>query len=209
MGKGGKAPAYTSTTSSNPYATGTNTSKGSSYTLNPYMSGANQFIESNMPGLYNQLINPSLANPVTKARSDLFYNQFNKDSSKAFENNLINPLAQRGMLRSSAMNDLSNSFANSQNEQISNFNNQLIANNTADTNAIINQLMNLYTTHANLGQQALANARGDAQLVNNYNMQGYQQESANNNAMWGNLANLGGSLFTGGGSALGGYLKGK
>lgn len=193
MGKSGKTP-YQNTTSSNPYATGTATSNGSSYTLNPYMTQANQFIEGNMPNLYNQLLNPSLDNPQTQARSNLFYNQFNKDSTKAFENNVINPLAQRNMLRSSAVNDLANNFAQSQNEQISNFNNQLISNNTADTSALINQLMNLYTTHANLGQQALANARGDAQQVNNFNQHLATQESANNSALWSNLAKVGGTI---------------
>lgn len=193
MGKSGKTP-YQNTTSSNPYATGTHTSNGSSFTLNPYMTQANQFIEGNMPSLYNQLLNPSLDNPQTQARASLFYDQFNKDSGKAFENNVINPLAKRNMLRSSAMNDLNNNFAKSQNEQIATFNNQLMANNTADTSALINQLMNLYTTHANFGQQALANAKGDAQQINGFNLQSNAQQSANNNAMWGNLANVGGNL---------------
>lgn len=202
MGKSGGAPKYASTTSSNPYATGTANNNGSSYSLNPFLNQTNKFVESNMPNLYNQLINPSLNNPVTQARSELFYNQFNKDSNKAFENNLINPLIQRNMVRSSAMNDLSNQFMQNQNENISNFNNQLISNNLSDTSSLISQLMNLYLQGANLGQQAISNAKGDAQMINNYNMQAYMQEQANKNNMWNNISNIASSAISSGSNYL-------
>lgn len=201
MGKGGSAPKYSSATSSNPYASATADKNGSSYTLNPFLSQTNQFVENNLPNLYNQLLNPSLSNPVTQARSELFYNQFKKDSNKAFENNLINPLLERNMVRSSAMNDLSNQFVQNQNENIANFNNQLISNNLSDTSNLISQLMNLYLTGANLGQQAISNAKGDAQMINNYNMQAYMQEQANKNNMWNNISNTGSSAMVAAGTA--------
>lgn len=201
MGKSGGTPKYTSATSSNPYATGTADKNGSSFNLNPFLTQSNQFVENNMPNLLNQLINPSLDNPATKARSDLFYNQFNKDSNKAFENNVISPLMQRNMVRSSSMNDLTNQFAKSQNEQISNFNNQLLSNNMSDTNNTISQLMNLYNNNWNIGQGTLANAKGDAQMINNYNMQAYAQEQANKNNMWNNISNTGSSALMSAGTA--------
>lgn len=201
MGKSGGSPKYASTTSNNPYATGTADKNGSSYTLNPFLNQTNKFVESNMPSLYNQLLNPSLNNPVTQARSELFYNQFNKDSNKAFENNLINPLIERNMVRSSAMNDLSNQFMQNQNENISNFNNQLISNNLSDTSSLISQLMNLYLQGANLGQQAISNAKGDAQMINNYNLQSNAMEQANKNNMWGNISNIGSSALMSAGTA--------
>lgn len=190
MSGGGDAPGYASTTSTNPYATGKATGSGSSYELNDFLTNTNKYVESNMPSLYTQLLNPSLDNPTTKARSDLFYKTFNEDSKKAFENNLINPLSSRNMMRSSAMTDLGNKFQKDQTDAISTFNNQLIANNATDTSNLINTLMNLYLTGSNLGQQAISNAKGDAQMVNAFNQANYQTQNANNNSAWGDFASL-------------------
>ncbi|MEI7474687.1 MAG: tail fiber domain-containing protein [bacterium] len=194
MGGGGgkpKTPEYASTTSENPYATGTASKSGSSYKLNPFLAQQNQFVEQNIPSLYNQLLNPNLDNPVTKARSDAFYRQFNEDSNKTFENNLIDPLSKRNLLRSSALTDLSKSFSQDQNKQVANFNDQLISNNTADTSSLINTLLNQYLMGANLGNQAISNAKGDAQQVNGFNqsnystaMSGYSAEQAVKAAQW-------------------------
>ena len=199
MSGGGDSPDYASTTSTNPYATGKANSSGSSYELNDFLTNTNKYVESSMPGLYTQLLNPSLDNATTKARSDLFYKTFNEDSTKAFENNLINPLSSRNMVRSSTMNDLSNKFQKDQTDTISNFNDQLIANNTTDTTNLINTLMNLYLTGANLGQQAVSNAKGDAQQVNAFNQANYAAQSANNTALWSGLAD---SVATAGSAAL-------
>ncbi len=196
MGGNGSAPGYASTTSTNPYANAKHNKSGSSYTLNPFLTQSNQFVESNVPALLQQLLNPSLDSPQIAAQSALFQDKFTKDSAKAFENNLINPLAQRNMLRSSAMNDLAKNFSADQNQQLSNFNNQLIADSTTNTSNLINQLMNMYLTGANLGQQSIANAKGDAQQINSYNLGTYQQESANNNAMWKNITDTNSAAMT-------------
>lgn len=196
----GGAPSYASTTSTSPYATGKASNSGSSYELNDFLTNTNKAVESSMPGLYNQLLNPSLDNATTKARSDLFYKTFNEDAKKSFENNLINPLSSRNMMRSSVATDLGNKFQKDSTDAISTFNNSLIANNTADTSNLISTLMNLYLTGANLGQQSISNARGDAQQVNAFNQANYAQESANNNAMWSNISSLGGQAMSAGGS---------
>lgn len=193
-------PSYASTKSTNPYATGTANSSGSSYDLNDFLTGTNKFVESSMPGLYTQLLNPSLDNPVTKARSDLFNKTFTESAKKSFENNLINPLSTRKMVRSSVANDLENKFQKDSTDAISNFDNELISNNASDTASLISTLMNLYLTGANLGQQAITNAKGDAQQINAFNSDIYKTTSANNNAMWSNIANLGSSALSAGGS---------
>jgi hypothetical protein len=207
-GETGGKPDYKTMTSSNPYATGTASESGSSYSLNPFLTKTNSFVESKMPDLYNQMLNPSLDNPTTKARSDLFYKTFNEDAKKSFENNLINPLSSRKMMRSSVATDLGNKFQKDSTDAVSTFNNQLISSNVSDTSNLISTLMNLYLTGANLGQQSISNARGDAQQVNAFNQANYAQESANNNAMWSNIASLGGSALGATGNVLGSMGKG-
>ena len=201
MGGKSKAPAFQSATSTSPYATATSTSSGTNVKLNDFLTNTNAWVEKTMPGLYNQLINPSLDNPVTKAKSNLFNDAFKESSKVAFENNLINPLSDRNMMRSSASTDMYNNFAKDQNDTISSFNNQLIADNTQDTSNLINQLMNIYMLGANLGNQAVSTAQKQSNQVSNYQLGAYQAESADNNAMWGNMTNLGSSAIAAAGTA--------
>lgn len=200
MGKGGKAPEYQTTTTSSPYATSTTTKNGTTVKLNDFLNNSNAFVESNMPSLYNQLLNPSLDNPVTKAKSDIFNKAFTEQSQKAFENNLINPLASRNMTRSSAATNMYNNFAKDQNDTISDFNNELIANNTSDTSALINQLMNIYLMGANIGNQAISNSQNQSNQVSSYNSDIYKAQQAANAGMWNNISNLGSSALGAGGS---------
>ena len=200
MGGKKKAPEFQTTTSSSPYATATSTKNGTTVKLNDFLTNTNSWVESNMPSLYNQLLNPSLDNPVTKAKSDLFNQSFSEASNKAFENNLINPLSNRNMVRSSAATNMYNNFAKDQNDTISQFNNQLIADNTQDTSNLINQLMNIYLLGANLSNQAVSTAQKQSNQVSNYQLGAYQAESANNNAMWNNISSLGGQAIGAAGS---------
>lgn len=176
-GKKSKKVEYAPVTSSSPYATAYTSKSGNSATLNPFLTQMNTKIENTIPGLIDTLLNPSLDNPTTKAKQNLFYRQFNEDSNKAFENNLINPLSKRNMLRSSAATNLFNSFADSQNKQIANFNDNLIANNQTDTTNLINSLMNYYLTGSNIANQAISNALGQSNQINYLNLHNAQNQS--------------------------------
>ena len=206
---GKKAPGFQSTTSTSPYATATSTANGTNVKLNDFLTNTNSWVESSLPGLYNQLLNPSLDNATTKAKSDLFNQAFTEASNKAFENNLINPLAKRNMLRSSQATDMYNQFAKDQNDTVAQFNNQLIADNTQDTSNLINQLMNIYLLGANLGNQAVSTAQKQSNQVSNYQLNAFNSEQAANSALWSNLTSLGNSAIGAGGYALGAYLSDK
>ena len=196
MGKGKtpSRPAYAATTTTNPYAAAESGKKGSSYTLNPFLASQNQYVEANLPGLYNQLLNPNLNNPVTRARQNIFNQQFLSNSQKAFENN-INNLAVRGLARSSTVNDLANNLAAHQAGELANFSNQLIANNINDTNSLINTLLNQYMLGATLGEQALASAKGDTRNVNSFNqaMASFNNKNNSSNPFAAALSALSGS----------------
>ena len=200
MGGSKKAPEFQTTTSTSPYATATSTKNGTTVKLNDFLTNTNAWVESSMPGLYNQLLNPSLDNPVTKAKSDLFNQSFSEASNRAFENNLINPLSNRNMVRSSAATNMYNNFAKDQNDTISQFNNQLIADNTQDTSNLINQLMNIYLLGANLSNQAVSTAQKQSNQVSNYQLGAWNSEQQANQNMWNNLTSLGNTAIGAGGS---------
>ena len=168
-------PQYQSFTAQNPYASAYMNQFGSGFSLNPFLTSQNQFIEQTVPTLYTNLLNPSLNNPIYQARTQAFTNALNTQSKNAFENNIINPLSKRRMLRSSLLNDLSNNLQKNQTAQVADFNTNQIANSLNDTQSLINFLMNQYGNNANYGYNTLSNAMTGASNVNSYNLGAYDR----------------------------------
>lgn len=179
MGSGNKpsVPAYQSTSVTNPYASAyVNRNGTSSYSLNDFLSGMNSMAENVLPSLYGQLLYPNLDNPVSNARMEAFNKTLSSESYKQFENNL-NALSQRGMLRSSAVNDMANKLSEYQTSQLANYANNLISNNTNEVTSLLNTFLNQYLLGADIGNSTLSNAMQANQLLNNHNLAMYQQMS--------------------------------
>ena len=163
-------PSYSTVTSSNPYATAVSNGLGSFYTLNPFLTRQNKAIENAVPQLYQRLANPSLDDPVSKARTNAFTKSLNAQSTQAFENNIINPLSQRRMLRSSLVNDLANNLQANQTSQIADFDTKQLANSLSDSQSLINFYMNQYKNNANYGLNTLGQNTKDSSAINSYNL---------------------------------------
>ncbi len=161
-------PFYTAVTSSNPYATARVSGTGSYYKLNDFLTNQNSTIEQAVPVLYERLMNPTINDPVSLARRQAFTNAFNIQAQNAFENNLINPLSERRMLRSSLLNDITNNLQARQTEQVPKFNNNLLANSIDDTQSLINFYMNQYKNNASFGENTLKNTLSHSSNVNSY-----------------------------------------
>ena len=162
-------PSYASVTSINPYATAYVNGAVTRYVLNNFLTNQNKTIEETVPNLFQNLSNPSLDNPISLARRRAFTSALYNQSQNAFENNVISPLSQRRMLRSSLLNDLSNNLQSNQASQIANFNNEELANALNDTQSLINFYMDRYRDNASYGQATLQNALNHANSVNSFN----------------------------------------
>lgn len=81
----------------------------SSLNANDFQKNLVNTTEKGINSYLNQLINPSYDSEVFKAQTA----QRNALANESFENNLINPLYSRGLVRGSNLNTLNNSFANS------------------------------------------------------------------------------------------------
>lgn len=171
-----KMPKYQTFSSTNPYATAFMSQFGSNFELNPFLTAQNKFIEQNVPKLYNQLLNPTFDNnPILQARKQAFSNQLNSLNKNAFENNIINPLAERNMLRSSLVNDLNKNLQEAQTSEIAKFNSEQISNISEETKSLVELLMNQYKTNSTYGQNTLSNAMKGSSDVNNFNLQAYDK----------------------------------
>lgn len=98
---------------------------------------AYNFVNQNISDLLNSYLNPSLDSVTNRAKM----NEFNKAQQQNLQNNIISPLANNNMIRSSQATNMYNNLSN----QAADYSNQLLANSQADTWNMINNLVNLYS----------------------------------------------------------------
>lgn len=159
---------YKDTTTSNPYVTSQTTDKGTTTTLQPNtaLSSVYDFTNANIDKLLNEYLNPSLDSATNQAQLSAYTKVLNDETRKNLENNIISPLAQRNMIRSSQATDLYNNLAKQQNDAISDYATSLLANNQTNTANIINNLMNLafqgYNVVSGNQAQSLNTSSGNA-----------------------------------------------
>ena len=134
-------PTFIDTNTSNPYYQTTTDKNGN--TTNNFVKGsagetAYKFVNNNIGQLLDNYLNPSLDSATNQAK----LSAFNKQQQSNLQNNIINPLANNNMVRSSQATNMYNNLSN----QSADYANQLLANTQTDTWNMINNLMDLYTT---------------------------------------------------------------
>ena len=127
------------TSQTNPFYT-TSTDKNGNTVVNFKKGTAGQtgynFVNRNISQLLNNYLNPSLNDTTTQAKLA----EFNKTQQQNLQNNIISPLANNNMLRSSQATNMYNNLSN----QSADYTNQLLANSQENTWNMINNLMGMY-----------------------------------------------------------------
>jgi len=166
--KTNSSTTYKTTTTSNPYVKSTTTDSGTTTTLQPNtaLSSVYNFTNNNIDQLLNEYLNPSLDSAANQAQLNAYTKTLNNETRKNLENNIIAPLAERNMIRSSQATDLYNNLANQQNDAISDYTANLLSNSQSNTASIINNLMNLafqgYNVVSGNQAQSLNTSSGNA-----------------------------------------------
>lgn len=159
---------YGNTTTTNPYVISSTTNNG---TTSAFQQGSafdtiNNFVNNNMNSLLEQYLNPTLNSVTNQAKLNAFTNALNNESLKSLENNIINPLSKRNMVRSSQATDMYNNLTNQNSANIANYANELIANGQEDMSKMLANLMllymNGYSAIADNQKQSLATSQGNA-----------------------------------------------
>ena len=175
MGGGSKSSSnssssttYKTTTTTNPYVKSTTNDGGTTTTLQPNtaLSSVYNFTNKNMDALLEQYLHPDLNSDLNQAKMNAYTKTLNGETRKALENNIITPLSQRNMIRSSQATDLYNNLANQQNDAISDYATSLLTSSQNDTANMINTLMNLafqgYNVVSGNQAQSLNTSSGNA-----------------------------------------------
>lgn len=129
----------------------------------------NNYIDS----LLQEYLNPSINSTTNQAK----LNQFNNAQQQNLQNNIINPLANNNMIRSSQATNLYNNLSN----QSADYVNSLLASSQDNTANVINNLMNYVLQGWNVinGNQALSlnssqgNATSNASTTSNSKSSSY------------------------------------
>ena len=159
---------YGNTTTANPYVTSTTNNNGttSKFNAGTAFDTINNFVNSNMNSLLDQYLNPSLNTVTNQAKLNGFTNNLNSESARALENNIINPLSNRNMIRSSQATNLYNNLAQNNAQSIANYSNELLANSQNDSANVLNTLLSLYMNGydvlSDTQAQSLATSQGNA-----------------------------------------------
>ena len=124
-----------------------------------------------MGSILDSYINPSLNTVTNKAKMNAFINNLNAESNKSFENNIINPLSARNMVRSSQATNMYNNLAAQNTSNIANFTNDLLANSQADAESMLKTLLYAYisgyNTLASTQAQSLQASQGNSTSTQN------------------------------------------
>ena len=145
--------SYRPTTLNNPFSTSNVTKKGKINTN--FKDGTASrttfdFVNNNISGLLDNYLNPSLNDPTTQAKLE----QFNRTQQQNLQNNILSPLANNNMVRSSQATNMYNNLSN----QSADYAQDLIANSHNDTWDMINNLMSMYVN----AYQGMANDQATA-----------------------------------------------
>ena len=184
---------YGNTTTTNPYVVSSTTNKG---TTSAFQQGSafdtiNNFVNSNMNSLLEQYLNPTLNSVTNQAK----LNALNNESLKSLENNIINPLSKRNMVRSSQATDMYNNLTNQNTANIANYANELIANGQEDMSKMLANLMllymNGYSAIADNQKQSLATSQGNATTTQKNTESGMSASDLSQLALQVALASLG------------------
>lgn len=150
MGKKSKSTTvqniYKDTTTKNPYVTSHTNNSGtiSTFMPNTAFNSINDFVNSNITTLLDEYLNPTLNSVTNQAKMNSYINALNSQTVKNLENNIINPLSKRNMMRSSQATNLYNNLASNNANSIGAFTNDLLVNSQAETAKILANLMLLY-----------------------------------------------------------------
>ncbi|MBE7710868.1 MAG: hypothetical protein E7Z92_01875 [Cyanobacteria bacterium SIG31] len=164
---------YGNTTTTNPYVTSQTTNKGTVSAFNPGTAydTINNFVNANTEKLLDEYLNPTLNSVTNQSKMNSFMNNLNAQTSQNLENNIINPLSNRNMVRSSQATNMYNNLAQTNASQIAEYANNLLANSQSDTAKMLTNLllwyMNGYNVLSDTQNQSLVTSQGNATNTQN------------------------------------------
>ncbi len=168
-----KRAVYGNTTTSNPYAFSHTNNDGttSGFQKGTAFQSIYDIVNKTTDSLLNEYLNPNLNSATNQAKLNTFASNLNQQTRNNLENNIINSLSKRNMIRSSQASDLYRNLSDQNIAAIANFANDLISNSQDNTAKMLSNLLSYYMLGANyltgMQNNSLSASQGNAtQFVN-------------------------------------------
>ncbi len=196
------------TTTSNPYLVSATNDDG---TISSFVEGSafdtiNDFVNDNFQNILNNYLNPSLDDTTNQSKLKAFTDNINNQATLNLENNIINPLSNRNMIRSSQATDMYKNLQNSIDQSIYDYTVELLGSSQENSANILNNLMSLYLNGFNavLANQAQSLSTSSANATQNSNSTTTSTQRSGNylNDTLDLAEKLGSAYLTGGASLL-------
>lgn len=163
-----RSNVYGNTTTVNPYAYAKTDNSGTvaGFQKGTALNSVYDFVNNSIDSLLDEYLNPSLNSTTNQAKMNSFTNTLSQQSRNNLENNIINPLSKRNMIRSSQATDMYKNL-NAQNvSAIADFANQLLSSSQDNTAQMLTNLLSYYMLGANylssMQNQSLQTSKGNA-----------------------------------------------
>ena len=162
---------YGNTTTTNPYAYAKTDNSGtvSGFQNGTALNSVYNFVNSSIDSLLNEYLNPNLNSTTNKAKLNSFVNTLNAQTKNSLENNIVNQLSKRNMIRSSQATDLYKNLSSQNISAIADFANNLLANSQDNTAKMLTNLLAYYMQGANylanMQNQSLRTSQGNASRI--------------------------------------------
>ena len=164
---------YGNTTTNNPYASATTNNSGTTANFQPgtALDSIYNFVNKNMDSLLDEYLNPNLNSTTNQAKLNAYTNKLNSETYKNLENNIINPLSNRNMVRSSQATDLYKNLSDQNASSLSSYINDLLADSQENTASMMNNLlaayMQGYNVISDMQNQSLQTSAGNGTTSTN------------------------------------------
>ncbi len=164
---------YGNTTTNNPYASATTNNSGTTANFQPgtALDSIYNFVNKNMDSLLDEYLNPNLNSTTNQAKLNAYTNKLNSETYKNHENNIINPLSNRNMVRSSQATDLYKNLSDQNASSLSSYINDLLADSQENTASMMNNLlaayMQGYNVISDMQNQSLQTSAGNGTTTTN------------------------------------------
>lgn len=164
---------YGNTTTNNPYASATTNNSGTTANFQPgtALDSIYNFVNKNMDPLLDEYLNPNLNSTTNQAKLNAYTNKLNSETYKNLENNIINPLSNRNMVRSSQATDLYKNLSDQNASSLSSYINDLLADSQENTASMMNNLlaayMQGYNVISDMQNQSLQTSAGNGTTTTN------------------------------------------
>ena len=176
---------YGNTSTTNPYAYARTDNSGTvaGFQDGTALNSVYNFVNKNIDNLLEEYLNPNINSSTNQAKLNSFISSLNREAGRNLENNVIDSLSKRNMIRSSQATDLYKNLADTTTSSLADYISSLIADSQNNSANVINNLLKAYMQGyqviSDMQGQSLRTSQGNSTSTSSVGNSSYSQGGEN------------------------------